>query len=80
MTAHFIIFTGRRGRDHMIVGFTTTYAISTHHHWNCEFESHSGEVYSIQYYVMKFVSGLRQIGGFLLALQFPPPIKVTATI
>ena len=23
---------GRRGRDHMVVGFTTTYAISAHHH------------------------------------------------
>jgi len=23
---------GRRGRDHMVVGFTTTYAISTYHH------------------------------------------------
>ena len=23
---------GRRGRDRMVVGFTTTYAISTYHH------------------------------------------------
>ena len=23
---------GRRGRDRMVVGFITTYAISTHHH------------------------------------------------
>jgi hypothetical protein len=38
-----------------------------------------GEVYSIQHYVIKFVSDLRQIGGFLRALQFPPPIKLTAT-
>jgi hypothetical protein len=51
--------------DRMVVGFTTTYAISTYHHWNCEFESHSGEVYSIQHYVIKFFSDLRQIGGFL---------------
>ena len=36
-----------------------------------------GEVYSIQYYVMKFVSDLRQVGGFL---RFPPQIKLTATI
>jgi hypothetical protein len=34
-------------------------------------------VYSIQHYVIKFVSDLRQVGGFLL---FPPPIKLTATI
>jgi len=25
----------------MVVGFTTTYAISAHHHWSCEFESRS---------------------------------------
>jgi len=39
-----------------------------------------GEVYSIQHYVIKFVSGLRQVGGFLLALRFPPPIKLASTI
>jgi len=33
-----------------------------------------GEVYSIQHYVIKFVSDLRQVGGFLLVLRFPPPI------
>jgi hypothetical protein len=25
----------RRGRDRMVVGFTTTYAISSYHHWCC---------------------------------------------
>ena len=39
-----------------------------------------GEVYSIQHYVIKFVSDLRQVGGFLRGLRFPPPIKLTATI
>ena len=39
-----------------------------------------GEVYSIQHYVIKFVSGLRQVGGFLRVLWFPPPIKLTAMI
>ena len=39
-----------------------------------------GEVYSIQHYVIKFVSDLRQAGGFLRVLRFPPPIKLTATI
>jgi hypothetical protein len=38
-----------------------------------------GEVYSIQHYVIKFVSYLRQIGGFLRLLGFPPPIKLTIT-
>jgi hypothetical protein len=37
-------------------------------------------VYSIKYYVIKFVSDLRQVGGFLLLLRFPPPIKLIATI
>ena len=39
-----------------------------------------GEVYSMQHYVIKFVSDLRQIGGFLQVLRFSPPIKLTATI
>ena len=60
----------------MVVGFKTTYAISAYHHWSCEFESHSGEVYLIQHYVIKFDSDLRQVGGFLWVLWFPPPIKL----
>jgi len=31
-------------------------------------------------YVIKFVSDLRQIGGFLRVLRFPQTIKQTATI
>ena len=42
---------GRRGRDRMVVGFTTTFAISAYHNSSCEFEPYSGEVYSIQHYV-----------------------------
>jgi hypothetical protein len=34
----------------MVVRFTMTYAISAYHHWRCEFESHSGELYSIDHY------------------------------
>jgi len=30
-----------RGRDRMVVGFTTTCVISVYHHWCCEFESWS---------------------------------------
>ena len=33
------------------------------------------EVYSIQHYVIKFVSDLRQGGGFLRILRFPRPIN-----
>jgi hypothetical protein len=39
-----------------------------------------GEVCSIQHYVIKFVSDVRQVCGFLQVFLFPPPIKLTATI
>jgi hypothetical protein len=71
---------GRRGHDRVVVGFINTYAISAYHHLSCEFESHSGEVYSIQHYVIKFVSDLRTVGGFLRIHLLPPPIKLIATI
>jgi hypothetical protein len=32
-----------------------------------------GDVYSIQHYVIEFVNYLRQVGGFLRVLRFPPP-------
>ena len=54
-----------RGRDRMVVGFTATFAISIDHLWSCEFESHSGEVYLIQHYLIKFVSDVLQVDGFL---------------
>jgi hypothetical protein len=39
-----------------------------------------GEVHSIQHYVIKFVSDLWQVCGFLQVLRIPPLIKLTATI
>ena len=42
--------------------------------------SNHGGVYSIQYYVIKFVSDLQQVGGFLRVLRFPSPIKLITTI
>jgi hypothetical protein len=39
-----------------------------------------GKVYSIQLYVIKFVIKLQQVCGFLRVLQFPPQIKLAATI
>ena len=39
-----------------------------------------GEVYSIQHYVILFVSDLRHVGVFFQVLWFPPTIKLTATI
>jgi hypothetical protein len=55
----------------MVVGFTTTYAISAYHHGCRDFESQSGR--GVQHYVIKFVSDLRQVGCFLQVLWFPPP-------
>jgi hypothetical protein len=49
---------GRRGRDCMIVGFTTTFTIDAYHHWCCEFESRSWR--GAQHYVIKFVRDLWQ--------------------
>ena len=48
-----LLVRGRRGHDHMVVGFTTTYAISSN--------PVHGKVYSIQHYVIKFVSDFRQV-------------------
>jgi len=60
-------FRDRRGRDHMVDGFTTTFAIGAYHHWFCE--SHSGR--GVQHYLIKFVSHLQQVGGFLWVLRSP---------
>jgi hypothetical protein len=67
-TCHTILFMfcicmGCRGHDRMVVGFTTTCAISAYHHWCCWFESRSGR--GVQHYMIKFVSDLQQVGGFL---------------
>ena len=66
---------GSHSRDRMVVGFTTTYAISTYYHLCCEFESRSGR--GVQHYVIKFIRELLQVSGFLQVLRFPQPIKLT---
>jgi hypothetical protein len=58
----FIFFSSKYSRgchvcDRMVLGFIPTYAINV-------------EVYSIQHYVIKFVSDLRQVGGFLRIHSF----------
>ena len=58
--------------------YNTIYAISAYHHWCYEFQSQSGR--GVQHYVIKFVSDLRQVCGFLRVLRFPPSIKLIATI
>ena len=69
---------GRRGRDRMdlqlhvqSVPITTRVVSSNPIH---------GKVYSIQHYVIKIVSDLRQVSDFHRVLQFLPPIKLTVTI
>ena len=52
---------GRRGHDCMVVGFITTYAISVLSPLTLLVRIRSGEMYSIQHYVIKFVSDLRQV-------------------
>jgi hypothetical protein len=37
----------------------TTYVMSAYHHYRCEFEPRSAEVYSIQHYVIKLVCDFR---------------------
>ena len=69
---------GRRGRDRMIVGFSTACAISTYHYYSSTIVH--GEMYSIQRYVSKFFSNLRQVGGFLRVIRFPPPVKLIVMI
>jgi hypothetical protein len=56
-------------------------AISAYHYWCCEFESRSG--WGVQHYVIKFVSDLRQVHGFLRVLRFPPqrwPLSTGLTV
>jgi hypothetical protein len=67
---------GHRGHDRMVVDLQllmqlvpiTTKVVSLNpvHH----------EVYLIQHYVIKFISDLQQVSGFLQVLRFPPPIKL----
>jgi hypothetical protein len=75
-----MIYWGSRGSDCIVVGFqlsvqlmpiTTNVVSSNPVHY---------KVYSIQHNVIKLVSDLQQVDGFLRVLQFPPPIKMTTTI
>jgi hypothetical protein len=68
----------RRGRDRMDIQLHVQYVpittrVVSSNPINCK-------VYSIQHYVIKIVSDLRQVGDFHRVLQFLPPIKLTVTI
>ena len=61
---------------YMVVRFTTIYAIRAYHYESCEFES---RWWWGVLYVIKLANGFQQVGGFLLVLLFPSPIKLTTT-
>ena len=75
------IFRGHRGCDRMVVGFTPSCATSAYH-TNVVRTSNPahGKVCSIQHYVIKLISDLRQVSSFPRELWFPPPIKLTTMI
>ena len=52
----------------MVVGYMTAYSISAYHQSPCEFEFHSGDVCSIQQYVINFASDLHLVGAFLIKI------------
>ena len=63
--------------DIWIYNYLWTQCLSTH---IVSLNPAHGEVYSIQHCVIKFVSDLWQVGGFLWVLWFPPPIKLIVMI
>jgi hypothetical protein len=64
----------------MIVGLTTTDAISAYHHNVVNSNPADDEVYSKQHYVIKLLSELRQVDGFLWVLRFPIPLSIFQSI
>ena len=70
-----VVSKDRHRRDRILVGFTTTCAITTK---IVSLNPVHGDMYSIQYYVIK-VTCDRSVGFFWVHL-FPPSIKLTAEI
>jgi hypothetical protein len=68
----------------MVVGFTTTYAtmqsVSITTNVVSLNPAQAGCTHYNIIHVIKFVSDLRQVSGFLQEHRFPPPIKLTAMI
>jgi hypothetical protein len=61
--------------DSTVGGFTTTYATSVYHQWSCEFESRSWRDILDTTLWNKYVSDLRQVGGFFHQYNWPPRYK-----
>ena len=55
---------GHHGRDRMVVGFTTTYAISAYHYYSCECEPRSWRDALDTTLCDKVFSDLQQVSGF----------------
>ena len=68
------------GLDRMVVGLTTTDAISAYHHNVVNQNPVHDEVYSIQYYEIMLVSDLRKVDGFLWVLRFAIPLSIGPSI
>ena len=66
-----LVIRGCHGCDRMVVGFTTTCAISAYYHYSCEFEPCSWRGV-LDTTLCENVQ--QQVSGFLLVLRFPPPI------
>ena len=64
----------------MVVGLTTTDAISAYHHNVVNSSLAHDEVYSIQHYVIILFSDFRKIDGFLWVLQFAMPLSICPSI
>jgi hypothetical protein len=72
---------GRHGCDRMVVEFITTYMQSVPITTNVVSLNPAQVMCTLCNNMRwKFVSDLRQVGGFLWVLRFPPQIKLTATI
>ena len=70
---------GRRGCDHMVVGFTTICAISVLSSLKLWVRTQfMANMYLIQHYVIEFVSDLRQVCSE--KIRFPQPIKLPTMI
>jgi hypothetical protein len=60
-----LLFFSIQDNETLVIGFATTYAINVYHHWYCGFDSRSRRGV---HYVIKFVSDMRQVSGFLWVL------------
>jgi hypothetical protein len=61
----------------ILVVISELYLIKCVSHFLIDLKSIKFKVYLIQHYMIKFVSDMRQVGGFLRVQRFPTAIKLT---